>query len=256
MEIRSISAPPADSGRPNRLVSALREMLLRGDFKPGQRLTELGVAAILKASRTPVREALEKLAQQALLKPLRSGGFAVAEFTVDEIWDAIELRGVLEGTAARLAAERLANREELSVLGDYCDRMDALALDSPDLHESATYGDLNRGFHAEFCRLAKNVVLARSLEAVLALPFAAPGALLFDQAEPALLGGLAREHHRAILEAIENREGTRAESLAREHARISRTKLVRVLENRELLSMLPGACLIQLLPAPADSSPR
>ena len=97
-----------------RVVVTLRGMVLRGDFRPGERLAELSLVSVLNASRTPVRLALERLSHQGLLEASPSGGFRVREFTVADIWDAIEIRGVLEGTAARFAAERLSGLDDLN----------------------------------------------------------------------------------------------------------------------------------------------
>ena len=91
-----------------RVVLTLREMLLRGDFKPGERLTELSLVPLLGASRTPVRLALDRLAHEGLLEAQETTGFRVRAFALDDIWDAIEVRGVLEGTAARMAAPSAA----------------------------------------------------------------------------------------------------------------------------------------------------
>src|SRR5215472_13995662 len=102
--IQMTSELDSQSGR---AMLELRKSLLRGEFHPGERLSELPLVARLGVSRTPIRLALERLAHEGLLEASRSGGFIVREFTVDAVWDAIEVRGVLEGTAARLAAERL-----------------------------------------------------------------------------------------------------------------------------------------------------
>src|SRR5262245_30574322 len=102
-----ISASTESPSQIERVAVTLREKLLRGEFRPGQRLAELALVPQLNASRTPVRLALERLAHQGLLEALPFGGFRVREFTIPDLWDAIELRGVLESTAARLAAERL-----------------------------------------------------------------------------------------------------------------------------------------------------
>ena len=88
-----------------RTLLNLREMLLRGDFRPGERISELPMVARLGVSRTPIRLALDRLANEGLLEPSPSGGFVVRAFDLSDIWDAIEMRGVLEGTAARLASE-------------------------------------------------------------------------------------------------------------------------------------------------------
>jgi GntR family transcriptional regulator of vanillate catabolism len=90
-----------------RAFIGLREMLLHGEFGHGERISELPLVARLGTSRTPIRLALERLAHIGLLDVLPTGGFVVRGFTIAEVLDAIEVRAVLEGTAARLAAERL-----------------------------------------------------------------------------------------------------------------------------------------------------
>ena len=97
-----------------RLVLSLRERILKGEFPRGERLTELGLVSLLQVSRTPIRLALERLANEGLLDPIPTGGFRVRSFSLVDIWDAIEIRGVLEGTAGRFAAERLGTVDELA----------------------------------------------------------------------------------------------------------------------------------------------
>jgi|SRR5438876_5341236 len=106
------TASKSDS-QTGRLALVLREQILQGQFSPSERLTELGLASRLNASRTPVRLALERLANEGLLDPIPSGGFRIRSFSLADIRDAIEIRGVLEGTAARFAAERLGGSDEL-----------------------------------------------------------------------------------------------------------------------------------------------
>ncbi len=77
------------------------------------RLFEVSLAETLEISRTPVREALSRLAEEGLLDRLPNGGFVVRRFGYEDVIDSIELRGVMEGTAARLAAERGASPEGL-----------------------------------------------------------------------------------------------------------------------------------------------
>src|SRR5437588_7318449 len=99
-----------------RTLLRLREMLFKGEFQRGERLSELPLVARLGVSRTPIRLALQRLSHEGLLEASRSGGFVVRQFTVDAVWDALEVRGVLEGTAARLAAERIESVRELDTL--------------------------------------------------------------------------------------------------------------------------------------------
>ena len=240
-------APVEVTSQTGRTLLNLREMLLRGDFPPGERISELPMVARLGVSRTPIRLALDRLANEGLLEVLPAGGFVVREFTMADIWDAIEMRGVLEGTAARLAAERLADTRELATLRRCRDEMDAML--RPTIDSFARYLDLNEAFHSALVELAKSPVLRRTLERVTALPFASPSALVFARTQlprAEEMFALGQEQHRGIVEAIQNRQGTRAESLAREHAQLSRRNLEAALQNTDVWSGLPGASLIKL----------
>ena len=230
-----------------RAVLALREIILRGDFAGGQRLTELALVARLGASRTPVRHALNRLAHEGLLEALPAGGFSVRRFTLDDIWDAIEIRGALEGIAARFAAQRYRKASELSRLRALCSEMEGVGVGN--VADFVRYLEINQSFHSELWRLARSPLLLRSLETITALPFAAPGALVFSDRERAVderIRPIALEHHRTIVEAIEERDGTRAESIALEHSRISRNNLLRARPDEERLSRVRGGSLIKL----------
>src|SRR6476660_7287073 len=90
-----------------RATLVLREMLLEGHFQPGERIREVPLAAELGVSRIPLRLVLERLAHEGLLVVRPTRGFVVQRFFTADIYDAIELRGLLEGMAARLTAERV-----------------------------------------------------------------------------------------------------------------------------------------------------
>lgn len=230
-----------------RALLTLREHLLKGDFAPGERLSELALVGKLGVSRTPIRLALDRLAHEGLLESSPSGGFTVCEFTLADIWDAIEMRGVLEGTAARLAAERLTDPSELTKMREYQRQMDVIAKHTMDTF--AQYMDLNEAFHNEMISLSKSPMLARTLKHLTSLPFANPSAMVFARSKlpkGVELMTLGQEQHHAILEAIESRQGTRAESLAREHVRLSRRNLESVLTDAQILNCVPGASLIRL----------
>ena len=233
-----------------RVILMLREMLLRGDFAPGERLAELTLVPRLQASRTPVRLALDRLAHEGLLEALPTTGFRVRQFPLADIRDAIELRGVLEGTAARLAAERLTEAEDLAELRRCCGETADLLPSS--VERFIRYIEINEAFHRELWRLAKSPILLRAIEQLVALPFAAPGALVFTNRDPegaTTEAVVALDQHRAIVEAIEQRASARAEAVAREHARVALRALNRALERRELFSQMPGASLVTRQPA-------
>src|SRR5262245_38472987 len=193
------------------------------------------------------------LEHEGLLETLPGGGFVVSEFTRTDIDDAIELRGVLEGTAARLAAERLASDDELDFLRESCRELDAVVR-TPSIETFMDYVHLNEEFHQTFRALAKSSQLSRALEHVLALPFAPPSALLMVHAalpESWEILLVAQHQHHALIDAISRREGARAEAIAREHARIARENLDVAVENRDLLERVPGSTLLRI-PAAAS----
>ena len=226
----------------------LRELLLSGAFKPHERVAELRLVEELGVSRTPLRTALVTLEHEGLLETLPGGGFGVREFTRTDIDDAIELRGVLEGTAARLAAERLESEDELGPLRECCRELDAIVR-TRSLETFMAYLRLNEEFHHLFRELAKSAQLGRALDHALALPFAPPSALLMvhsalPQSWELLL--VAQHQHQALVDAIGRREGARADAIAREHARIARRNLDIALEHRHLLERVPGLTLLHL----------
>ncbi|HEY1316439.1 MAG TPA: GntR family transcriptional regulator [Gaiella sp.] len=224
----------------------LRELVFAGELAPDQRVPEIGLAERLGVSRTPLRLALATLAHEGLLRPLPGGGFVVCSFSLDDVADAIELRGVLEGTAARFAAERLESESELAGLVAVTQQLDAVVGGRSPLLER--FVELNDEYHRELVDLARSDALARAIANVVALPFASPGALLASQA------ALTREHevlvvaqhqHRAMLDAVRAGHGARAEEIAREHARLAMLNLELVLESEPALERLPGAPLLR-----------
>src|SRR5664279_428498 len=241
---------PRGDGARSQSVKAtlgLRELIFDGEFAPGERVPEVDLAARLGVSRTPLRLALSALAHEGLLESLPGGGFVVRTFTRDDVNDAIELRGVLEGTAARLAAERLSSPEELAPLVAA-----ALALDEvyDDVAPEALvrYVELNDVYHDALVDLAKSPTIARAIANVVALPFAAPSALLSSHASlrrSREIVAVAQHQHRVLIEALRAGHGTRAESIAREHARLAQMNLDLVLENHAALAQLPGAPLLR-----------
>lgn len=248
---------PQESPDQNRAASQtaratllLREMVIDGHFQPGERIKEIPLAAKLRVSRIPLRLVLERLAHEGLLEIRPTRGFIVQQFSTIDIYDAIDLRGMLEGTAARLASERLRDPRDLFPLRESIEGMEVLFQKSKlTLDAFTSYIDLNARFHGTLVDLAHSRILRRAINQACSLPFASPSAFLLKQhflADSRQLFLIALEHHRGILNAIENREGMRAETLAREHARLARRNLDTALQDRELLKSVRGGNLIEL----------
>ena len=227
----------------------LRELLLGGSLLPGSRITELALVERLGMSRTPIRTALVRLQEEGLLAPLAGGGFVVRDFSEADIRDAIELRGTLEGLAARLAAERGVAAGLLGALRDCLARLDDVLAPST-LSEAAfsSYVALNGRFHALLSQAGGSALVQRQIERASALPFASPNGFVLVHttgrfARDRLV--IAHEQHRAVVEAIAAGEGSRAEALMREHARNAHTNLTVALAHQPSLHKLPGAGLIR-----------
>ncbi len=210
------------AGKNSRVIVRIREMILHGELVPGQRVREVELAEKLGVSRTPVRESLPILAQEGMLTQLDTRGFVVRAFTPQEIMDAIDVRGVLEGLAARMLAEQGPSRRLIQSLHE-CLREGDEIFAKRHLVESdeARYGEMNKQFHSLIVQGAGSKVIADALERNGRIPFAAAHAIAFDNVNlPRMydyLRSAHREHH-AIVQALESGEGARVAALMYEHA--------------------------------------
>jgi GntR family transcriptional regulator, vanillate catabolism transcriptional regulator len=245
-----------------RAQQRLREAILCGELPAGQRVTELMLVEQLQMSRTPVRTALLKLEQEGLLQGLPGGGFAIRVFSEEDVADTIELRGMLEGLVARRAAERGVAASILAQARQSLEELDA-HLEEPQLSDALmhNYARLNANFHAWLAQAGGSDVLARELERVCSLPFASPSGFvgLRLQSSPTRdLLVVAQHQHHQVLEAIEQREGARAEALMREHSRIAQHNLQWSLREAastecDLSQDAPALALIQRAAAPSGA---
>ena len=252
MKLRKVAEKSTSkaSSQTARATLALREMLIQGQFQPGERIREVPLAARLNVSRIPLHLALERLAHEGFLEVRPTRGYVVQQFSTEDICDAIELRGLLEGAAARLAANRLKDARDLEPMQEATHEMLALVR-RPKLTAEAfkRYIGLNETFHAALLDLSRSRMVRRAVEQACTLPFASPGAFLerqFISGDLQELFLIAADQHRNIVEAIANHDGLRAEMLTREHALVARRNLEDALRNREPITGLPAAKLVSL----------
>src|SRR5882757_10834299 len=228
---------------------ALRNLILSGSLRPGERISELQAVETVGVSRTPVRMALVRLEEEGLLEVIPSGGFMVKAFSERDALDSIELRGTLEGLAARFAAERGVSARDLEPLKECLNEIDGLVRQDPMSVEAfSAYVTMNARFHALLTELSRSPPLIRQIDRASALPFASPSGFVMAQsalpeAHQILL--IAQDHHRIVVDAIENREGGRAEAVMREHSRLAARNLRLVLRNRTHLDLLPALALLK-----------
>lgn len=93
------------------IFNTLREAIIVGELKPGERLMEVQLAEKMGVSRTPVREAIRKLELEGLVEMLPRKGAHVADLSVKDIMDVLEVRATLDGLATRLSALRITDEE-------------------------------------------------------------------------------------------------------------------------------------------------
>lgn len=241
-------APTSGNTHTKRALFELRQRIISGELAGGTRLYEVALAEDLEISRTPVREAMSRLAEEGLLERVSAGGFMVRSFSVADVSDAIEIRGVLEGAAARLAAERGVTTELMKPIRAVVTNLDACVGKRPEDVRFDEYSELNAVFHDELAILSRSDLLIRELTRAKSLPFASPSAFVPDETEIdsfRLSLVIAQNQHRMIVDAIINREGARAENLVREHARIARGNLDYALnEDTDLIGKLPGLAIM------------
>jgi GntR family transcriptional regulator, vanillate catabolism transcriptional regulator len=210
------------AGKNSRVIVKIREMVLQGELAPGQRVREVELASKLGVSRTPIRESLPILAQEGVLTHLDTRGFVVRAFTSREIMDGIDVRGVLEGLAARMLAEQGPPRRLIHLLHE-CLREGDEILSKGHLvaADEARYADMNKQFHSLIVEGAGSKVISEAIQHNDRIPFSAARAIAFDGDDLSrmyeLLRYMHRQHH-AIVQALENGEGARVSALMFEHA--------------------------------------
>ena len=186
----------------------LRSAIVSGQFEPGQRITENGIAALLGVSRTPVREAFLRLLTDGLLRANLAGGIEVVD-PREESDDILMLREVVEGCAARLAAIR-ATDEEIALISSL-----ATETSRADPAHLAARARLNEQFHLAIAEAAHAPRVERLIRDYRSL-FASPERL-------ARLGSTKIKRllsaHLGIADAIARRDPEDAEAKMRQHLR-------------------------------------
>lgn len=219
-----------------RVISQLREIILSGAIAPGERLTEIHYAEKLGVSRTPLRLAFAELEKEGLLEHKPSRGFRVRRFSVDHIGDAVEVRGVLEGMAARILSEKgmsasTASALEYAVLAGK--KLIDDALRSNSMIDAQAWRKVNREFHVSLIKGANNDALTNAFEFNNKVPFSGPFSMTLKMAPSQLETSFvqrAQKDHEDVLDALLNRQGSRAEALMREHAYQSRRNKQQLIE--------------------------
>ena len=200
---------------------SLCQALHEGRYRSGDRLREEEIAKQLKVSRTPVREALGRLLAKGFVEPAGGRGLVVRSLNTAEVFELYAMREILEGAAARLAAQH-ASSSEIDALIDLENAFEARVNDPVEMAR------LNGAFHETIFRSARNRYLDSALKE-LQDGIALLGSTTFSIAERA---STAAAEHRALIDAITARDVDRAENAARLHIRESLRSRLKLLHER------------------------
>lgn len=224
---RQSTTPPEDESvtRSVSITEKLRTAILAGEFRPGERMFEVNLSERLKVSRTPIREALKVLAGEGLLDYTPNRGYHVREYSVDDIVQAYEIRAVLEGLAAKRAAQLGLSPEERAIIetalrdGDNLLNKGRLSPNDRNL-----YGVINTAIHSAIHLAGQSRMLRDMLrQSQQIAPSSHRNVIAFEQPD------VRRRHddHHRIYEAILCRDAGRAELLMRDHVESIKISLLR-----------------------------
>ena len=209
------------------IAQDLKESIIKGELKPGQRLRIEDVTARYGVSNTPVREAFRSLASQGFVESIPRTKVIVKEITLKEIENIYAIHTVLEGLAAKLTAQN-CDEKELRRLEDIYRHMEKYIQDG----DIAKYMQADKEFHRLFIRCSENdilVTMAENLSSRIAR-FRFKTLRFPERAKESL------NEHKKILNAFKNRKPNAAEKEVKSHILMSSEFLKKILKKDEDLS--------------------
>ncbi len=191
------------------IVFSLRESIIRGDLKPGQKLTEPELANRLGISRTPIRESFRQLESEGFLTVVPRKGAVVSSITRKDIEDFYELKSLLEGYAARIAAERISTKDVENLV-----KLNQKLNEFADKEQLEKFFSKNEEFHNYYLNLCGNEKLVEIRDSMV------KRFLGFRMAALSLPGRLEEsvKQHEQIIKAFKRKDGRLAEAVVVEHA--------------------------------------
>ena len=216
------SASPAAVTLAQSVTERLREAVLEGRFAAEEKLNEESLSEKLAVSRTPVRSALHRLAAEGLLDYVPNRGYSVRAIDAKALQSIFDLRGVLEGLAARSAASNGLSEAQRMVFGEALDAGDRLLARGRLLPSGrAVFINVNARIHETILEAADNRMLRNMLQLCQNVPGSSERNVPWGDYD-----WLRRSHddHHRLFEAITLRDPERAEQLMREHVHTVRLK--------------------------------
>ncbi len=207
-----------------KILETIREAILKGSLKPGEKVAEPELAERFGISRTPIREAFRQLESEGYLTVIPRKGAVVASLSERDVEEFYAIKSVLEGYAARMAADKLSDKdiERLEVIND---RLEKLAREGDVKNFFRVHSD----FHEAFIRASGNDKLLELISQLL---------LKFNRLRMASLSLPGRmevsvQEHRKLLEAFKARDGELAENLVTKTAAFGGQQLIQSMAQKE-----------------------
>lgn len=210
-------APKGQTSRET-AYSAIRSRILLGQYATDIHLTEMDLARDLDVSRTPVREALHRLAAEGLVSLSPNRGVKVIGWSDREVEEIYELRALLESFGARLAATKVT-KNDLDRLRDLVSEMDELNKDTSRPERFERIALLNNEFHLAILQATGKESFVTILTSLLHVPLVAR---TFIRYSPQDLQRSANHHHE-LISALDAGDGLWAESVMRSHILAARS---------------------------------
>lgn len=216
-----------DTYKPLREIvfESIREAIINGTLKQGERLMETQLAEELGVSRTPVREAIRKLELEGLVVMVPRKGAYVAGISARDAADILEIRAALEGLAAKLAAERITP-DEIEELSNDIEGM-GQAIDKGDLDTAIEY---DTKFHTVLISASRNTRLVSMVSNLQEQVMRFRVMLTITRQD------LARDsllEHRRIVDALSRKDRFLAQSLAKEHVEKVETSILKMIKEEK-----------------------
>lgn len=208
-----------------KVFDALENEILTGVLERGETLSENKISARLGVSRTPVREALQRLEQEGLVKTEPGKGAVVLGISQGDLLDIYEIRIRIEGLAARYAARNITDAQVREML-DVVELQEFFAAKG----DSKSLRDLDSKFHSMIYKFCTSRILTDTLNSL----HHKIERFRRMSVEIGGRGNMSVTEHREIVEALAARDEERAENLLIEHIKNARAKLLEVVEEQNV----------------------
>lgn len=209
----------------HRIFDQLREDIMSCDLQPGEELRESVLAQKYGVSKSPIRDALQRLEFEGLVEIAPRQGHRIVPISISDAYDILELREILETAAARrIAAD--ASAADLAALDDF------RTADLSSLKEFARY---NNDFHAKISQLSGNQRQADTMRSLMDNYERLCIVSLSSRRQEAQAMHTALDDHNNIIDALQARDGRAAARLSTKHIRKSHAQVMRGLKNRPVV---------------------